>query len=77
MNLFKQEKPKAVRAYRVENLNPNKGISVTMRASSDQRQYTVCLCLTNKTVKTTFPSETSAMEQLRKYRALYKAKPVK
>ena len=73
MSLFKQAKPKAVRAYRVENLNPQKGISATMRASKDQRQYVVCLCMENKTVRTSFPSEFGALEQLRKYRALYKS----
>ena len=72
MDLFKNQKPKAVRAYRVENLNPSKGVFMSYRVSRDQREHVVCLCLTNKTVKTTFHSEFSALEQLRKYRALYK-----
>ncbi len=72
MNLFKQSKPKAVRAYRVESLNPVQGISVSYRVSSDQREHVVCLCLANRTIKTTFPSEFSALEQMRKYRSLYK-----
>lgn len=71
INLFSFPK-KAVRAYRVENLNPSKGISSSMRVSKDQKKYTVCLCLANRTVKTVFTSEFSALEQMKKYRSLYK-----
>ena len=74
--LFKQQKPKAQRVYRVENLNPNAGISSSMRVSKDQREYVVCLCLADRTIKTAFKSKTSALEQLRKYRQLYKQKKV-
>lgn len=74
--LFKQQKPKATRVYRVENLNPDAGISSSMRVSKDQREYVVCLCLTDRTIKTAFKSETSALEQLSKYRQLYKQKKV-
>ena len=75
MSLFKQEKPKkACRVYRAESLNPSEGISLSYRVSDDQRKHTVCLCLANRTVKTTFPSEFSAFEQMRKYRSLYKIK---
>lgn len=75
--LFKQERPKkAQRVCRVENLNPSKGITASYRVSQDQRRHTVVLCLTDKTVKTTFPSELSALDQMTKYRMLYKKKKV-
>ncbi len=75
--LFKQERPKkAQRVCRVENLNPSKGITASYRVSQDQRRHTVVLCLTDKTVKTTFPSQLSALEQMTKYRMLYKEKKV-
>ena len=78
MNLFKNEKPeKAQRVCRVENLNPSKGITASYRVSPDQRKHTVVLCLADKTVKTTFPSEFLALDQLGKYRQLYKEKDVK
>lgn len=71
--MFNQDKPKkAQRVARVENLNPDKGISQSMRVSEDQRKYTVVLCLANRTVKTTFLSELSALDQMRKNRSLYK-----
>ena len=57
---------------RVENLNPSKGISASYMVSADQRRHTVVLCLAEKTVKTTFTSEFSALNQLDKYRQLYK-----
>lgn len=77
INLFKQEKPKkAQRVYRVENLNSSKGISSSMRVSKDQKEYVVCLVLVDKTIKTAFKSERSALDQLRKYRQLYKQKKV-
>ena len=75
-SLFKQEKPKATRVYRVENLNSEKGITSSMKVSKDQREYVVCLCLTDRTIKTAFKSEVSALDQLRKYRQLYKQKKV-
>jgi hypothetical protein len=75
MSLFKQGKPKkAVRVAKVETLNQEKGITQSMRVSKDQREYVVCLCISNRTVKTTFLNEFSALEQLRKNRDLYKAK---
>ena len=74
MSLFKNEQPKkAVRAYRVECLNKDKGISTSMRVSKDQKDYTVCLFMVGKTTKTVFHNESSALEQMRKYRALYKS----
>lgn len=75
-NLFKQEKPKATRVYRVENLNSEKGISSSMRVSKDQKEYVVCLCLSDKTIRTSFRSEWSALDQMNKYRQLYKQKKV-
>lgn len=72
-SLFKQEKPKrAQRVCRVENLNPSRGITASYRVSKDQRQHTVVLCLAEKTVKTTFSSEWSALDQMKKYKQLYK-----
>jgi len=74
MNLFKNEKPqRAIRVARVENLNQEKGISQSMRVSKDQREYVVCLCLTDRTIKTKFLSETMALDQMSKNRQLYKA----
>ena len=71
--MFNQEKPKkAQRVAKVESLNPDKGISQSMRVSEDQRKYTVVLCLANRTVKTTFLNEFSALDQMRKNRSLYK-----
>lgn len=72
ISLFKQERPKAQRVCRVENLNPGKGIIASYRVSKDQRQHTVVLCLADKTVKTTFPNEWSALDQMSKYKQLYK-----
>ena len=74
-SLFKQEKPEhAQRVCRVENLNPEKGITASYRVSQDQRKHTVVLCLSDKTVKTTFHNEWSALDQLNKYKQLYKQK---
>lgn len=73
MSLFKRS-GKATRVCRVENLNPEKGISTMMRVSQDQREYVVCLCLANSTKKTTFHSEACALDQMEKYRMLYKEK---
>lgn len=70
--LFKTERTKAHRVCRVENLNPSKGITASYRASKDQKKHVVVLCLANKTVKTVFPSEWSALDQMRKYKELYK-----
>ena len=71
--LFKEERPrKAQRVCKVENLNPSKGITASYRVSRDQRKHTVVLCLADKTVKTTFTSEWSALDQLGKYKKLYK-----
>jgi len=73
--LFKEERPKnAQRVCKVENLNPSKGITASYMVSRDQRKHTVVLCLADKTVKTVFPSEWSALDQLSKYKQLYKTK---
>lgn len=74
-SLFKQERPKNVqRVCKVENLNPEKGITMSYKVSKDQREHIVVLCLAHKTVKTKFSSEWSAFDQMGKYRQLYKAK---
>lgn len=73
MSLFKRG-GRATRVCRVENLNPSKGISTMMRVSKDQREYVVCLCLANRTKKTTFHSEAGALDQMQKYRMLYEEK---
>lgn len=74
-SLFNQERPKnAQRVCRVENLNPSKGITASYIVSRDQRRHIVVLCLAEKTVKTTFLNEFSALDQLSKYKQLYKAK---
>ena len=73
MNLFKNDKPKkAQRVCRVENLNPEKGVTAMMKVSNDQREYAVVLCLADKTKKTVFHSEFSALEEMKRYRQLYK-----
>ena len=73
MSLFKQNKPeKATRVAKVECLNSEKGIFSSMHVSRDQRDYTVVLCLANKTTKTVFHSESLALDELRRYRSLYK-----
>ena len=77
-SLFKSEKKiKASRVCRVENLNPDKGIIASYMALKDQRKHVVILCLAEKTVKTTFPSQLSALAQLTKYKKLYKQIPDK
>jgi hypothetical protein len=70
--LFKESPKKAQRVCRVENLNPKKGITASYRVSKDQKQHTVVLCLAHKTVKTVFSSEFMALDQLSKYKQLYK-----
>lgn len=72
ITLFKQEPVSGKRVYRVEPLNSEKGISASLRSNKSNSEYVVCLCLTEKTKKTTFKSYGAALEQLRKYRALYK-----
>lgn len=71
-NLFKQSTTKAHRVCKVENLNPQKGITVSYRVSQDQRRHTVVLCLADKTVKTVFSSELAASIQMNKYKQLYR-----
>lgn len=74
IDLFKKEAKRARRVYRVENLNAEKGITASYKVSKDQRKHVVVLCLANRTIKTTFKSEWSALDQLSKYKQLYKAK---
>lgn len=71
---YKEHKPaKAKRIYKVENLNPQKGISASMKADEQKREYIVCLCLSNRVVQTSFPTEHGAIREIKRYRALYKA----
>lgn len=71
--LFKSERPaRAYRAYRVENINPEKGITASMRTSKDRKDFVVCLCLPTKTVLTTVHSEALALHELKRYKELYK-----
>lgn len=73
IGLTKREKTRRdERVYRVENLNPDKNIFCSLSISKDKKRSTVCLCLAEKTVKTTFPSVSQGYEQLAKYRSLYK-----
>ena len=74
VQLFKQKPVKARRVYTVENLNPQKGISSSMKMSKDGRKYVTVLCLPHKTTSTVFHSEALALQEMQKYRALYKQK---
>lgn len=60
-----------VHAYRVENLNSEKGILSAMRVDEKNRKYVVVLCLPNTIKQTTFPSRGMALDQMQKYRELY------
>lgn len=60
------------KVYRVESLNPEKGISTSLRINPAEKEYVVCLCLTHKIVQTSFPTEQAAYTQMKKYRQLYK-----
>lgn len=73
-SLFRQKPAKAKRVYRADSLNPERSISSSMRTSDDGREYVVCLCLVDKTTKTVFHNEASALDLMAKYRALYKQK---
>lgn len=75
-NLFQKRPVNAQRVCKVENLNPSQGITSSYRMSRDQKRHTVVLCLADKTVKTTFQSQHSALDQMKKYRMLYKEKKV-
>ena len=72
-NLFNNQKPsKAERIYRVENLNPEKGISSAMHVCKDGKFKTI-LCLAHKTKVTVFPTEELALLEMKKYKAMYKS----
>ena len=74
-NPFKQSetKKRAKKAlYRVERLNPDKGITSSLKIKEDTKEYIVCLCLTNRVVYTSFPYKYMAINQMQKYRKLYK-----
>ena len=73
MSLFKNEKPlRAERVCKVETLNPEEGITSMMKVSQDNKDYVTVLCLANKTMKTVFHSEFSALNEMARYRKLYK-----
>lgn len=69
---YKQHQPKkAKRCYRVDNLNPEKGIFSSMKETQDNK-YVVCLCLAQKSKTTIFLDESSALREMKRYRQLYK-----
>lgn len=74
MSLFKNRPRKIRMAYRVENLNSEKNISSTIKVDDERREYVVCLCIANTMTKTVFPSYQDALDQMCKYRKLYKEK---
>lgn len=74
-NPFKQQKTKRLAKkmlYRVENLNPEKGITTSLKIKEDTKEYTVCLCLPKRVIYTTFPYKYMALNQMQNYRKLYK-----
>lgn len=75
--LFNSVKPVGRRVYRVENINASLGISSSLRVSEDRKNYAVCLCLPNKTVKTVFHDEQAAVKEMKRLRELYKTLPAK
>ena len=76
MNSLFKKPAKAQRVFRVENLNPSENVVSTMHVSRNQKEYSVCLCMSGKTTRTTFTSECSALGQMEKYRMQYKNEKV-
>ena len=74
MDLFskKVKRNRIHRICRVENLNSVKGILSYMIESKDMKEYHTCLCVPGRHVSTKFPTKSAALEQLDKYRKLYK-----
>ena len=70
--LFKTPK-RAVRVCRVTNINPKENIVAEMH-TDDQKSYKVCLCLSGKNIRTEFPSEYRALNQLDTYSIIHKNK---
>lgn len=66
---------KASRVYKVENIDAEKGITATFRKEKDKPEYVVCLFMDCRTVKTVFPNELSAINEIKRYKELYK--PIK
>lgn len=62
------------RVRKVENLNPERGISSSLDIQPDIKLYKTCLFLAEmkKAIVSTFPSEQAAYSQMRKYRQLYR-----
>lgn len=67
---------KSKRVFMAESLNSEKNISMILR-NTQKEKYAVCLCLTGKMVKTVFPNIGGALNQMVKYRSLYKKLDVK
>ena len=63
---------KSARAYTVANINPDKGIYASYRASEVNQEYVVCLCLPTKNIKTVFHNEFSALAEMKRIKELYK-----
>ena len=63
---------KASRVYKVETINAEKGITATFRKDKDKTEYVVCLFMDCRTVKTVFPNEFSALNEMKRYKELYK-----
>ena len=70
--LFKKPK-RATRVCRVENIDPQNNIVAEMH-TDDQKEYKVCLCLAGRDIKTSFPSEFRAMNQMDSYHIIYSDK---
>ena len=68
--LFKKPK-RAARVCRVENINPKENIVAEMH-TDDQKEYKVCLCLSGRNIRTSFPSETRALNHMESYRIIHK-----
>jgi hypothetical protein len=67
--LFKKPK-RATRVCRVENINPKENIVAEMH-TDDQKEYKVCLCLSGRNVRTSFPSEIRAINHMGSYRIIH------
>ena len=67
--LFKKPK-RAVRVCRVENINPKENIVAEMH-TDDQKEYKVCLCLAGRNIRTSFPSEYRALNQMGSYEIIH------
>lgn len=71
MEFYKRPSKKAKMAYKAESLNPEKNIYSSMKRTED-RKYVVCLCIGNSMRQTKFPTYSSAIKEMARYRELYK-----